>query len=192
MKIFNFIFTDPYLAFLFICICFIIIYSIYHLIFKNKGSWSSYYFTDIKSRDAPYRKKKQQTIKAPRPDSKGETECRRVLQEIFNRPFDKIRPDFLRNNVTSDEFSKRNLEIDCYNAELRLGVEYSGVQHYNYIPFFHKNREAFRNQKYRDEIKKMLCEKNGITLIDVPHTVEVPDIKSYLIKELHKRGFIRK
>ncbi|NQZ58906.1 MAG: carbohydrate-binding protein [Lentisphaeraceae bacterium] len=53
----------------------------------------------------------------------------------------------MRNPVTG---GSHNLEIDCYNDELRIGVEYQGRQHYSFNPRFHKNKEAFRNQQYRD------------------------------------------
>jgi hypothetical protein len=51
-------------------------------------------------------------------ESKGEAHARKISKEIFQKPFDKIRPDFLRNNVTG-----KNLELDLYNEELNLGIE---------------------------------------------------------------------
>jgi hypothetical protein len=119
-------------------------------------------------------------------DSSGETECRRVLKQIFNKPFYKDRPDFLRNPVTGGNF---NLEIDCFDIGMRLGCEYQGIQHYKYVPYFHKNKESFMNQKYRDDLKRRMCIDNGIKLIEVPYTVKVPDIKNYIIKELRKNGY---
>jgi hypothetical protein len=92
----------------------------------------------------------------------------------------------LRNPVTGNNF---NLEIDCYNPNLKLGVEYNGVQHYKYVPYFHRNNEAFLNQKYRDLIKSQFCKNEGVILIEVPYTVKVKDIESYLISELRKNGF---
>jgi hypothetical protein len=113
-------------------------------------------------------------------DSAGERECRRVLQELFNQPFNRARPNFLRNPINK----KFNLELDCYNENYNLAVEYNGAQHYKFIPYFHKNREAFLNQKYRDELKKRLCNENNVMLIEVPHTVKIKDIKKYLMKKL--------
>ena len=43
-------------------------------------------------------------------ESKGEIECRRYLETIFQVPFPKARPDFLKNPVTGN-----NLELDCFN-----------------------------------------------------------------------------
>ena len=120
-------------------------------------------------------------------DSKGERECRRVLEVIFQRPFDKARPYFLNNPVTG---GTNNLELDCFNQELRLAVEYSGQQHYKFIPYFHKNKEAFQTQKYRDYMKATMCKENNINLIVVPYTVKIKDIQSFLMKELQILGYL--
>lgn len=113
-------------------------------------------------------------------ESKGERECRRVVEEYTGKPFPKARPNFLRNEITG----AHNLELDCFNNDLKIGVEYNGEQHYNYIPYFHKTKDAFYNIKYRDDMKKRLCLENGVKLIVVPYTVK--DIKSYLQTELNK------
>jgi len=120
-------------------------------------------------------------------ESKGESECRYVLEKIFRKPFKSSRPDFLRNPVTGGRF---NLELDCYNPELNLALEYNGIQHYKFIPYFHRNHEHFINQKYRDDLKRRLCKDNGITLIEVPYTVKLHDIASFLQKECKLNGFL--
>jgi hypothetical protein len=119
--------------------------------------------------------------------SSGERECRRVLQKIFNKPFKNQRPDFLRNPVTGGRF---NLELDCYEESLKLAVEYNGQQHYKYIPYFHKNKEAFYNQKYRDELKTRMCRENRVNLIEVPNTVKVGDIERFIRQKLRLIGYI--
>lgn len=118
--------------------------------------------------------------------SSGEKECKRVLEEFFNYPFRKVRPDFLKNPATGNT----NLELDCYNDKLKLAVEYNGEQHYKFIPFFHKNKEAFMNQKYRDIIKAQICKDHGITLIEVPYTVKLNNIRTFLLHKLKEKGYI--
>jgi hypothetical protein len=115
--------------------------------------------------------------------SKGEKECRRVLEKIFDKPFVNCRPSFLFNTITNE-----NLEIDCFNDSLALGVEYNGIQHYKHIPFFHKTKQEFKFQKYRDEMKKHLCTKHNVILITVPYTVK--NIEKFLRNELREYGFI--
>ena len=80
------------------------------------------------------------------------------------------------------------LELDLYNADLKIAVEYSGEQHYRYIPYFHKTYQHFVKQKERDELKRELCKKNDICLIEVPYNVE--NIKNFLIYELKKNNKI--
>jgi hypothetical protein len=117
-------------------------------------------------------------------ESKGERASRAAAERIFKKPFIKVRPDFLRNVVTN-----HNLELDVYNEELKLAIEYSGRQHYEFVPFFHKNYEAFLNQKYRDEMKKNKCKEQGIHLIEIPYTVKLEDIESFIRIESKKIGY---
>lgn len=119
-------------------------------------------------------------------ESKGETLCRSLANKIFGKPFDKIRPDFLKNNVTG-----ANLELDIFNEEIKVAIEYNGEQHYKYIPFFHKNYEHFMNQKYRDEIKRMLCIQNGIYLIEIPFDMQPIDIETKIRMEALKLGLYK-
>ena len=165
-----------------LCISFILLYSLYIKIKGGKGSWSK-----PKEINTIYSSKPRRNLKGPPGESKGELECRKVLQHLFKRQFNKDRPDFLRNPVTGGNF---NLELDCYNSEMKLAVEYNGIQHYKYVPFFHNNKEAFLNQKYRDQMKKQMCKENNVTLIEVPYTVKVENIKYFLVKELKRVGLI--
>jgi hypothetical protein len=118
-------------------------------------------------------------------DSKLELRAKVILEHIFKRPFVKIRPDFLRNDVTG-----YNLELDLYNEELQLAIEVNGDQHYKFIPFFHRNKDAFTKQRYRDEMKKWKCKQEGITLIDVPYSVGEDGLKPYLVDRLRMEGYL--
>jgi len=120
-------------------------------------------------------------------DSKGEIECRRVLQLIFNKPFNKDRPSFLNNPVTG---GRHNLELDCVDHDLKIACEYNGAQHYKYIPYFHRNKEHFQTQKYRDDMKRRLCKEEGYALIEVPYTTKIKDIENFIRTELSKARLI--
>jgi hypothetical protein len=104
------------------------------------------------------------------------------LEGYFGKPFIRVRPDFLRNHVVSG----KNLEIDCYNDELKLAVEFQGRQHYQFIPHFHKNKGTYHNQLYRDELKREKCRQNGVKLIEVPWNVNVG---TYLEEQLRINGY---
>jgi hypothetical protein len=113
-------------------------------------------------------------------ESKGEKKCRDFLEFYFKKPFVKTRPEFLVNPITGQP-----LELDCYNDELKIAVEYNGKQHYEYNKMMHQDSKfAFQNQKYRDHIKKELCNKFGIRLISVPYIVSDDKIPEYLYQEL--------
>lgn len=129
----------------------------------------------------------QPTTRQKPKESKGESICRNYFERTFGREFAKARPRFLNNPVTGGEY---NLELDGYNAELKLAFEYQGQQHYKYVPYFHRNKEAFYNQKYRDYMKRNMCKENGITLIEVPYSVSHDQIEGYVNKELVKFGFL--
>lgn len=117
--------------------------------------------------------------------SVGEDICKRFVEFYFQKPFSKVRPDFLINPIT-----RNALELDCYNEELHLAVEYNGAQHYHFNRMMHNNsRDRFQNQQYRDYIKQQKCRDHGIELIIVPYTVKHDQVPSYLWSELHKRGF---
>jgi hypothetical protein len=160
-----------------LCVAFILIYALCRL--GKKGSYSKTY-SYTPGANKPKRK-------GPPKVSKGEAECRRVLQDLFKKPFPNMRPDFLRNPVTGNQ---HNLELDCYNADLSLAVEYSGIQHYKYDRFFHRSKDHFLNQKYRDDMKKRMCKEYGVNLIEVPYTVKIHEIKPYLIRKLKAMKYL--
>jgi hypothetical protein len=161
---------------IFISFLFLISVAFYQKINGNSGTWSRTP-PKILLMDIPHQIKKKDEPTG----SKGEIECRRVLESLFHLPFDKARPDFLNNPVTGGN----NLELDCYNEQLKLAVEYDGEQHSKFIPFFHKNRETFYNQRYRDYMKIQMCKANGVTLIKVPHTIKLDGIEKYIIQKLN-------
>ena len=172
-----------------LAILFLLGYLIYNKLTGKNGTWSKSSFILVPDSGGKLSSRYNDDTRAWNGnrgnDSKGEIECRRVLENYFGRSFNKKRPNFLRNPVTNGNF---NLELDCYNAELGLAVEYNGRQHYEYVPFSHRNRDAFTNQKYRDELKRRMCKDNGVRLIEVPYTVKQDQIESYLHNELAKLG----
>lgn len=113
--------------------------------------------------------------KPPKKCSNGERICREVLEEMYGKPFDCVRPDFLKNPETG-----RNLELDCYNDELKIALEYNGIQHYKWPNFTGQTKEQFISQLRRDKYKADICEKHGIYLIRVPYNVSHNGIKDYI------------
>lgn len=109
--------------------------------------------------------------------------CRKVLEEIYGLPFPKVRPAFLKNVDTG-----RNLELDGYCHEIRVGFEFNGAQHYTYPNSYHKNSQEFMRQVRRDNYKYRLCKRLGIHLIVVPHDVPPAQIRDFIIRQLPQKG----
>lgn len=100
-----------------------------------------------------------------------------AASEIYGVPFTSVWPDFLKNPETN-----RNLEIDCYNHDLKIGVEYNGPQHYVFPNHYMQSHEydKFEKQLRRDQFKVEMCDRLGIYLITVPYTVPNDRIKDYI------------
>lgn len=146
---------------------------------KEKGeSDSTTQFIFVNNKESP--KKKRTPTK-----SKGEIECKAVMESIFGVPFVKIRPDWLMNEETG-----KNLEIDVYNPDLKIAVEYNGSQHYHFNKYFHKSELDFAKQLQRDEDKRRKCKDKGVLLIEVPYTIDNEKIREFLIHQLKKNGKI--
>lgn len=105
-----------------------------------------------------------------------------AIEHLMGYPFPKIRPDWLRGDSSK-------LELDGYNSELEIAIEYNGKQHYEYCDHFHRNPAKFQRRLRYDKIKRNVCKKRGIYLIVVPYTVEHNDICSFIANECDKIGY---
>lgn len=59
------------------------------------------------------------------------------------------------------------LQLDGYNDLYNIAFEYQGYQHYTKDSHFHSSNHRYEAQQNRDNFKKSLCLKNGITLIEI-------------------------
>lgn len=107
--------------------------------------------------------------------SKKEYLCCKAVEELFGKPFLSVRPAFLKNPETGS-----NLEIDCYCDELKLGIEFNGVQHYVWPNFTNHSKEEFIAQVRRDQYKVEACDCHGVYLITVPYNVPESLFKEYI------------
>ena len=56
--------------------------------------------------------------------------------------------------------------FDIYLPELSLAIEHQGEQHYRPVEAF-GGAEAFARTRERDKRKRALCERNGVTVVDI-------------------------
>ncbi|WP_215575299.1 zinc-ribbon domain-containing protein [Bacillus mycoides] len=89
----------------------------------------------------------------------NERKCNFIFEELLGIKFIK------------DREVLGGYELDGFNEEQKIAFEYHGVQHYEYIEFFHKEERQFKEQKQKDRMKRKMCKEKGIKLITVPYTV---------------------
>lgn len=109
-------------------------------------------------------------------ESRSEKLCRYYLETIFNKPFPKQRPLWLKNNKTN-----RYLELDGYNEELKLAFEHNGIMHYKL--YRSTTQKEFDDVQYRDQIKLDICKQNNVKLIVIPELgkkVKLENLISYI------------
>lgn len=105
----------------------------------------------------------------------SENICRHALEEITGHKFHKI-SNFSKTNTT------RGFEIDCYNKELKVGVEYDGIQHHKHTAHFHGASDSgkFEAQQDRDRNKTSVCDELGITLLRVNYTTPRKKLRQHI------------
>lgn len=90
----------------------------------------------------------------------GENTVRALMEGAFKAPFARVRPEFLGG-----------LELDGYNADLKVAIEVQGVQHFHQSPIFHRKSRDLHQQIERDLRKQSLCLRNHIKLVLVPYHI---------------------
>ena len=111
--------------------------------------------------------------------SRGEKICCETMEKIYGVKFTTVRPTWLTNPETG-----KPLELDCYNDELKIAVEYNGIQHYEWPNFTNQSQDEFIDQTRRDRLKLELCDQLGVYLITVPHTIQHNDIPKHIMSLL--------
>jgi hypothetical protein len=80
----------------------------------------------------------------------------------------KLKEYFKNNHQSISEYrvfvnpkTKYTLPYDIYIPENKIFIEINGVQHYEFIEFFHKTKDGFLKMKNHDKMKKNYAMKNG-------------------------------
>lgn len=87
---------------------------------------------------------------------------------------------FLQEKILNDNSRQR---FDFFLPNYNLAIEYNGRQHYEFVKFFHKNEEGFKQSIQRDKKKKEYCDKNNIELLIISYQ-EDKDIEKILSQKL--------
>ena len=65
----------------------------------------------------------------------------------------------------------RGLELDGYNAKVRVAFEVNGPQHDEYMRHFFDSVDAFHKYQENDRLKLVYCDTNGVSLFVIPWSV---------------------
>ena len=107
----------------------------------------------------------------------GERVCRIFFEQLFKKKFPKAYPKWLVNDRGNQ------MELDGYCADLRLAFEHHGQQHYNISTPFVKDTDKLSKTKASDELKRELCKKRGIHLIEIPEIgtlLKIDELKPFI------------
>jgi hypothetical protein len=110
--------------------------------------------------------------------SKSEEICRTIFEQLFGVEFIKVRPKWLRNS------RGRQMEIDGYSEELRIGFEYQGIQHFS-KQFYGASLEQ---RILDDEVKARLCKENGVYLFIIDYRMEYKDFPQEIVSQAKDFG----
>ena len=94
----------------------------------------------------------------------GERICRAYFESLFNTPFPKTKPKWLRTRQGTQ------LELDGYSKALRIAFEHQGEHHYSKDAHYTRistNYNLAKRQQY-DRRKQRLCRERGVALIAIP------------------------
>lgn len=75
-------------------------------------------------------------------------------------------------------------EYDILVKSEKILIEYNGIQHYKYTPFFHHSRKEFKDRKRMDFRKKILANENGYNLLTIRY--DEPIFEDYIITKVKK------
>jgi hypothetical protein len=108
----------------------------------------------------------------------GERVCRLAFEKIFHKHFNKVRPNWLRNNLGFV------MELDGYNEELKLAFEHQGTQHYS-----NKTNHRFvkENLAQNDMEKFELCKSRGVSIVYIPEVftdTKLNDLVPLILQQL--------
>jgi len=71
----------------------------------------------------------------------------------------------IKNNKKFHWLGNRK-HLDIFIEELKIAIEYDGMQHYKYIDYFFRgDYNKFKKQIYNDKLKEKLCKENNIKLL---------------------------
>jgi hypothetical protein len=105
--------------------------------------------------------------------------CRKYIEELTLQSFPKTKPKWLVNARGN------RMELDGYCVSLKLAFEHQGEQHYRAVKHFNRRDETLSLRIEDDELKRALCIKHGVTLVEIPYFVGSERILEWIVEAIH-------
>ena len=117
--------------------------------------------------------------------SLSERIVRAHFEQLFRKPFPRVRPDWLRNSTGHP------LELDGFCEDLSLAFEHQGGQHFREVTFFANH--SLRAIRRRDARKRRMCKRRQVALIEIPALfshISVADLPAFILEECRAAGVL--
>jgi len=108
--------------------------------------------------------------------------CRSILEHLYQASFPRVRPKWLLSAAGAP------MELDAYNEQLALAMEYQGIQHYKPVLKFKLDSCRVAEVQERDRLKESICASRNVTLLQIPYTIAHDNLEEFIRKELQQRG----
>ena len=116
------------------------------------------------------------------PRSKSEAAAIKILETLVGAKFPTMYPDWLKSDRGNP------MELDGYNAKLKLAIEFSGPLHTKWFPST-ESYESYFLRLQNDALKRKLCAEHDVCLIVLDISLPRHHWRNYLASRLHDCGF---
>lgn len=119
--------------------------------------------------------------------SRGERLVRIHFEQLFDQPFPKAHPNWLRRSRKG-----RALELDGYCESLGIAFEHNGQHHYKAARYNGSRVPTnYKRQRLNDSLRRRRCKANDVVLIEVPQVgvyVSHKDLKKFIVDACKEAG----
>lgn len=116
------------------------------------------------------------------PRSRCESSMIKYLETITGKKFPSVNPDWLI-------WKGKTLELDGYNKELNLAVEFSGPLHTKWSPSY-ESYETYFKRIVRDIVKQKITKNRGVHFFVLDISLPYIHWRNYILSRLHDFGII--